>query len=78
MKSHMISRWQYLHLTLTHSKGQDHRAGNISKTVQIRLTLLLQSDMKSHIGFRLTYSDFTLDHSKGQGQGHKHFDCEYL
>ena len=41
-------------------------------------TLQFPSSSKSCISFRLTYLHLTLAHSKAQGQGHPHFDCEYL
>ena len=34
--------------------------------------------IKSHMGFRLTYLHLTLVRSKSQGEGHAHFDSEYL
>ena len=44
----------------------------------MRQTLLLPTHRKSYVAFRLVYAHLILTHSKGQGQGHAHFNCEYI
>ena len=41
-------------------------------------TLLSSSNRKSCMYFRTAHLNLTLVHSKVQGQGHAHFDGEYL
>ena len=41
-------------------------------------TLQLPAHRKLYVTFGLAYLHLTLGHCKGQGQGHEHFDCEYL
>ena len=50
----------------------------IYKWLKITQKFQLPSNIKSYMGFRLAYRHLTLTTSKGQGQGHVHFDDEYI
>ena len=79
-KSPICFQLMYLHLTFTHSKGQNQGHTNFDcishKLRQIGQVSLLPLHRKSPIGFRLVSIHLTLVHSKYQGQGHSQFDCE--
>ena len=51
---------------------------NLSQMMTIGQALQLPTNEKSRKAFPLTYLYFRLTNSKGQGQGHAHFDCEFL
>ena len=74
-------RLAYLHLIMTHFKGQ-----GLSQTYFTSEYLDNGDREKKHYycsqigshGFRLSYLDLTLTHSKDQGQGHAYSECKYL
>ena len=71
----------YSHLTLAPFKGQDQVRAHfnceyLAKRLKIGLTLLLQTNRMLHMAFGFAYLDLIFVHSKGQG--HEHFDCEYI
>ena len=68
----------HMHVDKISSRSKVISIANISQMMTNMANKIFATNIKLYTAFQLAYLHLTLAHINSQGQGHAHFDCQYI